>query len=295
MNFFVEIYLIIFILVFFSCVISAEEYKIFDSQTGKSMSLQDLANELVNFDVIFFGEAHDDSIIHKLQADILPLLYVHTKNLAISMEMFERDTQTVVDSFLEGKIAEKDFLKNSRAWPNYLTDYKPLIEFAKEKGLAVLAANVPRKYAAMIAKKDIISIYNLDEKERQFMAKELKVLEGDYKQRFIDSMKSHTMGDSTGMKRKMDYESYYAAQCLKDDTMAESMAEFLSKNPKIKVIHFNGYFHSNAHLGTAEKLSLLNPKLKIAVIAPVFVDENTKLDFPEEERGEGDFLIVKRY
>ena len=111
MNFFVEIYLIIFILVFFSCVISAEEYKIFDSQTGKSMSLQDLANELVNFDVIFFGEAHDDSIIHKLQADILPLLYVHTKNLAISMEMFERDTQTVVDSFLEGKIAEKDFLE----------------------------------------------------------------------------------------------------------------------------------------------------------------------------------------
>lgn len=61
----------------------------------------------------------------------------------------------------------------------------------------------------------------------------------------------------------------YAAQCLKDDKMAESIAAFSDAHKKMQVLHINGCFHSDAHLGTTQKLEALRPKLKVAVITPL--------------------------
>lgn len=61
----------------------------------------------------------------------------------------------------------------------------------------------------------------------------------------------------------------YAAQCLKDDKMAESIAAFSDAHKKMQVLHINGCFHSDAHLGTAQKLEALRPELKVAVITPL--------------------------
>lgn len=265
------------------------DYRIYQAENGKELTLKKLTKKLAKYDVIFFGEWHDDILLHQLEADILPLL--DKKNdLAISMEMFERDVQEVVDDFLAGKLDEKEFLVKSHAWSNYPADYKLIVEYAKGKELDVIAANVPRKYAALINKQGSEALSSLSDNEKRFVAKELKVLDNEYKKQFMQTMAAN-MGRKNAMGMQKMLENIYAAQCLKDDTMAESIYEYLQKNKGRQVIHYNGNFHSESHLGTANKLHLLNPELKIAVITPVVVADGESLKFDANKKSLGDFLI----
>ena len=56
--------------------------------------------------------------------------------VALSLEMFERDVQTVLDEYLAGLISERHFLLSSRPWKNYETDYRPLVEYARAQQTA---------------------------------------------------------------------------------------------------------------------------------------------------------------
>ena len=87
--------------------------------------------DLAKADVVFVGEQHDDPNTHRLEAAILDGLRRRGVPVTLSLEMFERDTQAGLDSYLAGGIAEEEFLKTSRPWPRYATDYRPLVEMAK--------------------------------------------------------------------------------------------------------------------------------------------------------------------
>jgi uncharacterized iron-regulated protein len=58
----------------------------------------------------------------------------------------------------------------------------------------------------------------------------------------------------------------YAAQCIKDDTMAESVSNWLKATPKGRVLHINGNFHTAGGLGVPEKLEALLPDVKMAIV-----------------------------
>ena len=101
------------------------------------------------------GEQHDDAVAHFLQLQIFKAAvekYSKDRKVALSLEMFERDVQTVVDEYLKNLISETHFLASSRPWGNYKTDYRPLVELAKEKNLPVIAANAPRRYVNMVTR-----------------------------------------------------------------------------------------------------------------------------------------------
>jgi len=139
-------------------ILSAEEYRIVDSRTGKTLSLQQMANELKKYDLIFFGEYHDNTTLHKLERELLPLLDTK-RELILSLEMFERDVQSDLDAYIEGWLTEDEFLAKSRPWSNYKDDYRPLIEYAKQKKLTVIAANIPRSIAGKMARTGIPENY----------------------------------------------------------------------------------------------------------------------------------------
>lgn len=266
-----------------------DDYKIYQAGNSKPVNIQKMAKKLAKYDVIFFGEWHDDVLLHELEAELLPLLSKNNE-MAVSLEMFERDVQDILNKYLEDEISEASFLENSRPWPNYKSDYRPLVEYAKENKQDVLAANVPRRYAALINKQGVEALYTIPEEEKQFVAKELKTLDNQYKKQFMNTMMEN-MGHRNAMNMKGMLDNIYAAQCLKDDTMAESIHEYLQKNPKKQVIHYNGSFHSESHLGTANKLKLLNPKLKIAVISPIAFKTDEVLDYDDQYKSYGDYLI----
>ena len=284
-NFLIALLLMLILPVF------GQEYKIINTKINKEIELKEMVERLSDYDIIFFGEYHDNKILHSLEIELLKMFYANNKNIIVSMEMFERDVQPVLDQFLSDKISEENFLANSRPWPNYETDYKPIIEFAKENKLPVVAANIPRRYANMISKQGLNALDSLSAEEKKFIAKKHIVFADEYKTRFMQTMKSnmeHSSKMPKGMMMNLDL--IYAAQCIKDDTMAESILKFHRIPPRRKVIHFNGDFHSRKHLGTAQKIQVLEPMLKIAVITPINCED--EFVWENEDLLEGEFLIL---
>lgn len=268
-----------------------QEYKIINTKTNKEIELKEIAERLGDYDVIFFGEFHGNKILHSLEFELLKMLHRNNKNIIVSLEMFERDVQPILDEYLNDEISEEEFLKNSRPWSNYKTDYKPLIEFAKENELTVVAANIPRRYANMISKQGLNALDSLSVEEKKFVTKKHIVFEDEYKEIFIQTMKdnmAHSSRMPTGMMMNLDF--IYAAQCIKDDTMAESILKYHRIPPRRKVIHFNGDFHSRKHLGTAQKIQALEPMLKVAVITPIGCED--EFIWKDEDLLEGEFLIL---
>lgn len=237
-----------------------------ETESGKNFTAEQLAVKLQEYNVIFFGEFHDQREIHESEIALLKALYkIRGDKLALSMEMFEADNQAKLNEFLDDKIDEETFLDLSRPWPNYKSDYAPLVNFAKEHKIPVIAANVPRFLAAHVAKNNA-SLDGIDKQYKQWLPKNTYVLEGEYKKKFYNHMSS----PDTPMKMTQQrLAAVYAAQCLKDDKMAESIAVFYDEDNERQILHINGCFHSDGHLGTVQKLELLRPDLKVAVITPV--------------------------
>lgn len=252
-----------------------------DVQSGKNLTAAQLASKLQKYDVVFFGEYHDQSEIHQYELELLKAMYkAKGAKLALSMEMFEADNQDKLNKFLAGTLSEENFLAASRPWPNYGTDYAPLVNFAKEKKMPVIAANVPRFLAAHVAKNNA-STEGVEAQYQQWLPKHTYASEGAYKDKFYAQMSSPAAPMKMSPQRLA---AVYAAQCLKDDKMAESIAAFADAHQNMQILHINGCFHSDAHLGTAQKLEALRPELKIAVITPL----------ERKQKGEkpaGDFVV----
>lgn len=218
------------------------------------LSFDELLAELAQADVVFLGEYHDDPATHKLQLEILSGLYdLREGNVALSMEQFERDVQPALDRYLGGLISEEEFLKESRPWPNYDPDYRRLIEFAKANQLRVVAANIPRPLASRIAKQGFDAAWaSYTPEERPWVAESTTAPKDLYFELFKQTMSGGGHGGME-MPEEMVYQ-IYQAQCIKDDTMAESIARCRREMPAHAVVHTNGSFHSDYRQGTVPRL-----------------------------------------
>src|SRR5688572_10861789 len=100
---------------------SDNNYRIFDSN-GNPANFERLIEEIGKSDVVFLGEQHDDAVAHSLQLKIFISAYEKyggQRKTILSMEMFERDVQIVLDEYLKNQISETHFISSSRAWGNY--------------------------------------------------------------------------------------------------------------------------------------------------------------------------------
>lgn len=224
-----------------------------------------LMTRLADVDVVFFGEQHGDAAMHRLEAAMLQALHgVLGSRLVLSLEMFERDVQESLDAYLAGRLTEAEFLAQARPWTNYARDYRPLVEYAKANGLRVLAANVPRRIAAQVARQGLEVLEVLAPEDRAFAAVELACPRGRLFERFKTLMEGHP-----GLS-EVDLERMFQAQCLKDATMAESIALALGESGRGSVVfHVNGAFHSDEGQGVPEQLLQRLPDLRLAVTTGV--------------------------
>jgi uncharacterized iron-regulated protein len=281
----------VFFIAYFN-LFAERNFKIVNTSNGKEISIEDMAELSNKFDVIFFGEFHDDSLIHKLQMEYLDEFYDEDEKVAVSLEMFERDVQSIINDYLSGKIDEEQFIKTSNPWPDYKVFYKPLVDFSKDEKLSVIAANIPRKYAAMYARGGMSALLKLPDEEKKFFAKEMVLKNNEYQSNFFKTMlNSDTAAKNLTANQENTVLLYYGAQCIKDETMAESILNYLNQNPGFKVIHYNGDFHSNSYLGTAQMLKDRKPSLKIAVITPVYYEKESEILINNDIKKLGDYVI----
>ncbi|EGQ7763992.1 ChaN family lipoprotein [Vibrio sp. 2304] len=242
---------------------SAEVTSFYDYQlytpSGEHIALSKLPIELQQADVILIGEWHTHAGVHRFQTDMLKQLTSYDRSLALSMEQFTRDKQPVVDAYLRGEIGEQYLMKQANAWPNYESDYRPLVEFAKQKNLPVIAANAPKSIVRCIGRQGLDYINKLDDDQRMFIAQAINTGSSPYKEKFMASM-HHGKPEQT--------EKQFAAQVTWDETMAESIVSYLDDNPGVQIVHVAGKFHTEQGLGTAASILSRNPSLKVIVISP---------------------------
>ncbi|PKF49594.1 iron-regulated protein [Enterovibrio nigricans] len=239
------------------------DYRI-ESASGEPYSLDKLATDLDSVDVILVGEWHSHSGVHLFQAALLSELASNSPNIALSMEQFARPDQAVIDQYLAGDIGENSLLNQTHRWSNYNSSYRPLVEFSKENGLSIIASNAPADTVRCIASDGKDYLDRLPEEKRQYVAATLHNDESPYKEKFFEAM---FHGDEAKT------ENQYLAQLAWDDTMAESIVDFLKAHPNDKVMHIAGAFHVEGGLGIAHRIHRLNPDLKVAIISPQAEDE----------------------
>jgi uncharacterized iron-regulated protein len=258
-------------------------YKIFNIQTQKTVTVDDIVNDMHNADVLFFGEEHNDSIGHQLEYILLKKLSEkYATKTALSMEMFETDCQTVLNEYLSGLIREKNFLTDARVWPNY-DDYRPLIEFAKENNLPVIAANAPSRYTNIVNRLGLNSLQQLDVIGKSYLPPlPIDTAIGPYLQKFGQIMGGHA--SMPGMQM-------YQAQNLWDATMGWSIARFIKTHRDYKILQINGGFHSEEKLGAAAQLLRYNNKVRILNIAVYADDSFDKPDWSKLAKM-GDYIII---
>lgn len=231
----------------------SQHYKIYDTQQHKEITFPELVHGLGDSDVVFFGEEHNDSIAHMVELALLQQLHESEKPVALSLEMFQSDTQLVLDEYLLGLIKETNLAKDGRLWNNY-KDYRPLVEYAKEYGIPTLAANAPSRYTNLVTRSGLGALPALSETAKSFLAPlPIDTLTGPYHEKFAGLMGGHDgMGDL----------KIYQSQNLWDATMAFRISQFAEKHPKATLLHLNGRFHSDEHLGTLAQLKKYAPTLK---------------------------------
>lgn len=244
----------------------AYDYVLLDKQ-HQQINLTNAVEQLKAADIIFIGEYHGNHASHLLQMQIFSALYQHNPQLILSMEMFNRDQQANLNDYLDGAIGEAYLVKETPAWNNYVASYRPLVEFAKSHFVPVIAANASADIVRCIGRQGTSYIDKLDSTEKQQIAKQPFAEIPNYKVKFYDFLEKVRQ---LAEERK---ERSYLAQITRDNTMAESIYQAWLDYPEHKIVHLNGTFHSENHLGTVATLKRLNPKLNIQVVSPVQVEQ----------------------
>lgn len=264
--------------------LSDANFRAYDKQ-GNPAKIEQIVDELNNADVIFLGEQHDDPTAHAFQMEIFRRAfekYGKERRVILSMEMFERDVQLVVDEYLQDLINEANFISASRAWGNYKTDYKPLVEFAKANKLPIIAANAPRRYVNIVSRKGREALNALSPQAKSWLAPLPYAAASE-----AYSKKFGALMSGAGMHSPNLLDS----QSLWDATMADSVAKSLNENKRALVVHLNGGFHTENRLGTVEHLLKYNPKARVLVVTMKSAENFPNFDRSKDENA-GDFVIL---
>jgi uncharacterized iron-regulated protein len=267
--------------------LSDSMYRSFDGK-GNPVTLDEIVKRMAENDAVFLGEEHDDAVSHAIEAELFRRAvgaYSPNRRVALSLEMFERDVQVVIDEYLHSLISENHFLLSSRPWPNYKTDYRPLVELAKERHLDVVAANAPRRYVNMVSRGGRDSLNGLSKQAKTWIA---PLPYPDPSSAYADKFRK-LMG-SSGDPNAQNAQAVFS-QALWDATMANSVANYLKSNKDALVIHLNGGFHSESRLGTVEQLLNYRPKIRVMVVTIRSAEDFQKFD-PSSQTGIGDYVIL---
>jgi uncharacterized iron-regulated protein len=258
-------------------------YKIYDTRTKQVVTLDKIIADCAKANVLFFGEEHNDSACHYLEAEIFKALHKsYGDKLALSLEMFETDNQLPLNEYLAGQIPEDRFTKDARFWSNY-KDYRPMIEYAKQNQVPVIAANTPRRYVSMVSRKGMKSLDSLSKDARKLLPPlPYDTLTGRYREKFFEIMKGSPGGENPKV---------YHSQSLWDAGMSYSIFKYWRKHKKQKIFHCVGRFHCDEKLGTLAQLQKRKPKLKILNISS-FSDASFAHPDWEKFSNLGDYVII---
>lgn len=278
---------IAFIFLAFISITNAQNkpaYQLFKNN-GKAADYNKMIKDLAESDMVFFGEYHNNPISHWLQLEMSKSFFeIKRDKLFFGAEMFENGNQLVLNEYLEGFYAEDKMLPEiTQLWGNYITDYKPLVDFAKDNNLRFIATNIPRRYASMLSKKGMDAL-------KELSPEALAMIGPDLETYFDPTVKAYAeMADKMGGHVPPNMLNIQIAQASKDATMAHfSLQNF---NPGEFLFHFEGSYHSNYNQGIIWWINKIQPGLNIKSITTVMQSEWDEMS--KEDKAEiANYIIV---
>ena len=205
-------------------------------------NLNKILPELKKAKVVYLGETHDSSQDHQNQLKILKELYKNNPKIAIGMEMFQRPFQEIINQYIAGKITEAELVEKTEYKNRWGFDwelYAPILRFAKENKISVLALNTPSEISRKVAKG---GIENLSDEEKKLIPSitEIKLDNIPYRQMVLKAFEQH---QSAGHGNSNSANRFFLAQVLWDETMADGIAKFVKTNPDYQVVVLAGQGH----------------------------------------------------
>jgi len=277
--------------------VSQKHFRIIKTSDSTDISMLDLFYNITEADVVIIGEQHNDPVAHHIELEVLKGITRLRGTAVVSMEMFERDVQHIVDEYLRDEISEQFLIEDGRAWENYETDYKPIIEFAKSNQLLVIAANAPRRYVRIVSSKGIDALDNIRPESLKYLAPlPLKFPNtSTYRDKFFELLQQPVEDETTSPHGGHMPESVliriFQAQVLRDATMAYSIGQFYRENPQIPIVQFNGSFHSDHYMGLVGHLKRDYKEMNIITLTVIPTSNFPMIDL-KEIVGIADFVII---
>ena len=188
-------------------------------------TVAEIIESISNKKIIYVGESHDNFAHHNIQLQVIKGLHKKNKKIAIGMEMFQTPFQKVLDEYIAGSLDERQFLKGSEYFKRWGFDYnlyKPIIDFARTEKIPVVALNMRREIVEKVSKDGMGS---LSEEEKKEIPAEMDFSDNYYRERLKEVFEKHK-----GLTER-DFDSFYQSQVLWDETMSQSVDEFLKNSP----------------------------------------------------------------
>jgi len=228
--------------IFLLCSSVATAEPMANPQPQQTYTNQDILQQLVKAKIVYLGETHDSIEDHQAQRAIIQEMQRQNGKIAIAMEMFQRPFQSVLDGYLAGKLTEEQLVEQTeynQRWRFPWEYYAPILRFAKENKLPVIALNTPSEVTRKVASQGLESLTAEDKKHIPPIS-EIRTDNAEYRQMLLEVYQQHqkaAQGNSTAFER------FLQAQVLWDETMAESIAQFVKANPDYQVVVLAGKGH----------------------------------------------------
>lgn len=251
-----------------------EEGKIIHVPTGVAVSKEQLIDFLTPARVIYVGEVHDNLEDHRVQLEILQELNNRFQGkVAVGMEMFRRPAQPKLNQWLEGTLSDKDFRKLwIENWGMEIGYYQTLLDFIKENKIPLIALNAPQDWEVKVGMKGIDAL----SPEEQKALPQIDRTDPYHRQALQAIFKGH---GPAGREGGEGFTSFYDTMLLWDETMAESVARYLTspEGADKRMVVFAGGFHVGYGFGIPRRAFRRLPE-PYQIVIP-----NTQ-DVPEAKR-----------
>lgn len=287
-------------------IVDGVDYRVYD-RAGAPASLDAIVQAAFSEEVVLVGEEHGDVVGHAFEALLFGALLDRIgsptgagRPVVLSMEMFERDVQYVLDEYLEGLISEAHFLRSARPWDDYEMRYRDLVERAREAGLPVVAANAPRRYVNRVSREGPTSLTALSAEALRFLPplpypgpSATYLAQWDALMSEAMASVSATEGGGEAATPTAPHGNVVQAQALWDAAMGHAITEALVANLGGLVVHFAGSFHVERGTGIPERIDDYRPGTGVLSVVMTRVDDIDAWS-AEDHEGLADYVVLTR-
>ncbi len=243
-------------------------------ETGKLLGLDGIVEKIRDREVVFIGESHTKYSHHVMQLEIIRRLYGLKGGMIIGMEMFQAPFQEHLDRYIGGEISEGELLRKTEYFKRWKYDYnlyRDILHFAREKKIPVIALNLQEEITKKVSRGGIDTLSS-DDYSR--IPRYIDMTGDQYRESMKKVMGTH--------ERTYNFDNFFQAQVLWDETMAHNTAKAMKKYPGKIMVVLAGNGHIQNSWGIPDRVKRLTGASLVTILNEAG---------PEVNEDSGDFIL----